>query len=69
MRSSNKVLLIAVAAVLLIILTFVVVMGLSIRDLIEARGSVALAPNAPVAADLRAAADSVAATGRGTATR
>lgn len=75
MRSSNKVLLIAVAAVLLIIVVFVLVMGLSIRDLIEQRGSVALAPSAPVAADFRAAADLVAAAeahvaiGRGTTTR
>ena len=43
MRNSNKVLLIAAAAVLAFVLTFVVVMGLTARDLLETRGRTARA--------------------------
>jgi hypothetical protein len=38
MKNSNKVLLIAVAAVLAFVLAFVVVMGLTARDLFEQHG-------------------------------
>jgi hypothetical protein len=38
MRNSNKILLIAAAAVLAFILVFVIVMGTTVRDLIEKRG-------------------------------
>jgi hypothetical protein len=38
MRTSNKVLLIAVAAVLAFVLAFIVVMGLTARDLFEQHG-------------------------------
>jgi hypothetical protein len=38
MRNSNKVLLIAAAAVLAFVVVFVLVMGSTVRDLIEKRG-------------------------------
>jgi hypothetical protein len=41
MRTSNKVLLIAVAAILALVMVFVVVMGLTARDLFEQRGRTA----------------------------
>ena len=41
MRNSNKVLLIAVGAILAFVLTFVLVMGLTIKDLIDRRGRTA----------------------------
>ena len=42
MRTSNKVLLIAVAAILNLVMAFVVVMGLTARDLFEEHGRTAL---------------------------
>ena len=49
MRNSNKVLLIAVAAVLAFVLAFVLVMGLTARNLFETRGRTVRAhrPRAP----------------------
>lgn len=49
MRNSNKVLLIAVAGILAFVLTFVLVMGLTARNLFETRGRTARAhhPCAP----------------------
>jgi hypothetical protein len=47
MRNSNKVLLIAVAVVLALILTFVVVMGLTARELFEQHGRTVQAPGCP----------------------
>ena len=41
MRNSNKILLIAAAAVLAFILVFVIVMGTTVKDLIEKRGRTA----------------------------
>jgi hypothetical protein len=41
MRNSNKVLLIAALALVIIVLTFVVVMGLKARDLFEQHGRTA----------------------------
>jgi hypothetical protein len=43
MRNSNKVLLIAVGAILAFVLAFVLVMGLATKDLIDRRGRTAQA--------------------------
>jgi hypothetical protein len=43
MRNSNKVLLIAVGAILAFVLAFVLVMGLTTKDLIDRRGRTAQA--------------------------
>ena len=43
MRNSNKVLLIGAAAVLAFVLVFILVMGLTVRNLIEKRGLTAQA--------------------------
>ena len=50
MRTSNKVLLVAAAALMALFLTFVLVMGFTTRELLRRRGTTALAGAVPPAA-------------------